>query len=278
MGTLKTKKEESFLTSFSRYNSVLVGCWLICVSLLITYAVVKQVNYRFMGVTQAYQYRVQFENTVIIEEVLADSGQEVKKGDLILKLASSKLSHELATISMEVYKKFSEYQLYNSSISDLSKFTGLVESKESKTLLEREILSLIEIKTIVEHQIKKLTVAAPFDGYVGNFNFVLGETVPAFNPVAFVTEKHATIIKSYVLENDPAATRVRIGQEVEVLRASGVKGGTGKVFQIAVEVKELPPRFQKTGYDTAYGREVLVKINELTNFISGERVSVEFSK
>lgn len=274
---LQTKKDKLFLVSFSRYNSFLVVCWALCVVMLLTYFVSKQFSYRLMGVTQAHQYRVQFENPVVVEEIVIPSGQEVKKGDLMLKLSSSKLSHELASINMELYKKFSEYRLYNSSIKSLKKFKTKIEKKKDKTLLEMEMLSLIEIKDLINGQVNKLNVLAPFDGYVGNFNFVLGETVPAFSPVSFVTEKNATTIRSYVLENDPSATRVRVGQIVDVYRSSGARGGEGKVFQIGAEVRELPARFQKTGYDTAYGREILVKINEMTKFITGERVSVEFS-
>ncbi len=101
--------------------------------------------------------------------------------------------------------------------------------------------------------------------------------MPSFNPVAFVTEKKATIVRSYVLENDTSAARVSVGQEVDIYRSSGARGGAGKVFQIGTEVRELPARFQKTGYDTVYGKEILVKITDETNFITGERVLVEFS-
>ncbi len=274
---LQTKKEEPFLLSFARYNSFLVTCWCLCIAFLLYYSVAKQYSYRFMGVTQAYQYRVQFEHPVVVEKILTSSGQEVKKGDLILQLSSSKLSHELAVVNKELYQKFSEYRLYNSDVKDLNKLKALIKKKKEKTLLELEMQSLIEIKSIVEKQIDKLEVAAPFDGYIGNLDFVLGETVPSFNPVAYVTEKTATVVRSYVLEDDPSAARVSVGQEVDIYRSSGVLGGSGKVFQIGSEVRELPARFQKTGYDTVYGKEILVKITDETIFITGERVLVEFS-
>lgn len=272
---LLTKKEDYFLISFARYNPFLVVCWIVCISFLIFYAFNKQFSYRFMGVTEAYQYRVQFENTVVVEEVLASSGQEVKKGDPLLKLSSAKLSHELAQLNMELYQNISEYRLYNKGAKDLTKLEKKIKNKKDKTILELKILSLLEIKGIFEKQIKKLTVKAPFDGFLGNLTFVLGETVPGFNPLAFITEKTATVVKSYVLENDPAAAKVNVGQKVEIKSENGLNQSKGKVFQIGTEVKELPARFQKTGYDTVYGREILVKISDESTFISGERVFVE---
>lgn len=230
-----------------------------------------------MGLTEAYQYRVQFENTVVIEEILVTSGQEVKKGEPLLKLSSAKLSHELAQLNMELYQNVSEYSLYNKGTKDISQLENKIKNKKDKTLLELKILSLLEIKSIFEKQIEKLNVKAPFDGFLGNLTFVLGETVPGFTPLAFVTEKKATVVKSYALENDPTAAKVSVGQEVSVKNESGLNESKGKVFQIGTEVKELPARFQKTGYDTVYGREILVKISDKATFISGERVFVELN-
>jgi multidrug resistance efflux pump len=231
-----------------------------------------------MGLTEAYQYRVQFENAVVIEEILVQSGQEVKKGDLILKLSSSKLTHELATVNMELYQNFSEYRLYNSKANDFDEVVKLIKDKKEKTILELKILSLVDIKSIFEKQIADLKVKAPFDGYIGNLNFVLGETVPGFNPVANVSEKKAKIVRSYVLEDDPSAAELTVGLDVNIRSGNGVNVGDGKIFQIGTEVKELPTRFQKTGYDTAYGREILVKITDEAMFITGERVVVEIEK
>ncbi len=273
----QANREEVFLISFTKYNVFLTLSWCFCTVLLLYYFLAKQSGYRFMGVTQAYQYRVQFKEAVVIDEILATSGQEVKKGETILKLSSSKLLYDLAAVNMKLYEKFSKYRLYN-NIKDLDKFVKELRYKKEKTLLELEIFSSINIKNIIEKQIEKLEVKAPFDGYLGNLNFALDEIVPSFNPVTFVTGKNATIIKSYVLEDDPAAVKVSIGQEVNIFRADGSRGGKGKVFQIGAEVRELPARFQKTGYDRIYGREIFVKIINEAAFITGERILIEFSK
>ena len=132
--------------------------------------------------------------------------------------------------------------------------------------LEKKLVFLYKEKSKLYH-------FAQIDGIIGSVNFKDGETVSPFSPVLTLHTKSPSFIKGFIHEN--VYNQIAIGNNVQVtsLAAKG-SSSAGQIVGVGSRIVEFPVRLRKNPDFQVWGREVLVKINDLNSFLLGEKVLI----
>jgi len=152
-----------------------------------------------------------------VKEVLVEEGQEVKKGEVLVRLLSEDFERYLA-------KALSEKEAYQKNIDRLR-----AEGKEADALIEEERLNAtMEDIRLYEEAIRDTNIVSPANGVVltPKLELLLGRKVRRGEQIIEVADLDRLLLEIGVREKD--VSRVKTGQEVQVSLQ-------------ALPGKELPP-------------------------------------
>lgn len=145
----------------------------------------------------------------IIQEVLVSEGQQVKKGDVLVRLDTRVLEQE-AQIAAEEHRMLAHR---------LEKLRKLIEKKfasEDELSRAESDLRITQLRRErTEAQIERLTLRSPIDGIVTELRFDIAESVPGANAhVATVVQLNPLRVQfTLPLEE---ATKLQAGDNIEI--------------------------------------------------------------
>jgi multidrug resistance efflux pump len=148
--------------------------------------------------------------------------------------------------------------------------------KLTKRPVDAHINGLLNRKEELHRQNIVLKVKAKFDGRIGSVNFKAGELVSPYQSIMSVHSGIPRYIKGYIHEN--IVNDVEVGQTVWV-KSIALKNDknqlSGIVESLGNRIVEYPVRLKKNPLVPAWGREVVIRLNNLNNsLLFGEKVQV----
>ena len=142
--------------------------------------------------------------------------------------------------------------------------------------VDEQINKLYTHKKELLRQSVGLKVKAQFDGRIGSVHFKAGELVSPFQAIMSVHSRIPRYIKGYINEN--ILNDVQVGQTVWVNSIALHKKSSplvGIVESLGKRIVEYPERLKKNPLVPAWGREAMIRLNNLDNtLLFGEKVQV----
>lgn len=138
---------------------------------------------------------------------------------------------------------------------------------------------LVKRKQELERQMASLTVNSDFDGSVGSVLFTRGEQVPMFSPIMTLHGESTSFVKAFI--HEAVLNEVKIGQKVWVESLTSGKDGavlSGRVESLGNRIIEYPERLKRSPLVSAWGREVIVELEQMNDLLLGEKVVVILSE
>ncbi len=145
--------------------------------------------------------------------------------------------------------------------------------------VDAQIAELLKQQQNLERQKTALSVHAKIDGRVGSVLFKVGGTVPPYEPVVTVHGSKPTFIKGYIHEN--VLNGVTLEQSVWVRSANSthaVAWHVGVVESLGSRIVEFPVRLKVNPLAQAWGREVVIRLQDDHALLLGEKVSVQLEQ
>lgn len=125
----------------------------------------------------------------------------------------------------------------------------------------------------LEHAIAELTLRAPVDGTIAAILQRPGDALGAGTPVVTVVTTRRGHLVAYVPERQLHS--LRVGTPVSVRRSGAfVAALKGHVTELAPMVEEFPPRARTSATVPAWGRRVVIVLDDLAPLIPGEAFRV----
>lgn len=157
-----------------------------------------------------------------------------------------------------------------------AQINNLRKQQKGNRPIYAQISALKERRSELNRQVKELVVKADLEGRVGTVVYKKGETVEAFKPVLSIHALYPELVKGYIHEN--VYNKVQAGQQVWVtslaLNGEAIPQ-TGIVENVGNRIVEYPQRLKKNVLLPAFGREVLIRLDEKENgMLLGEKVNV----
>lgn len=149
----------------------------------------------------------------------------------------------------------------------------------SERPVDAQIAELAQRRRDLERQQTEQTVYAKLSGQVGSVLFKVGEMVPPYQPVLTVHGTRPTFIKGYIHEN--VVNGVTLGQTVWVQSSNATRGNVwfeGIVESLGSRIVEFPLRLKVNPLAQAWGREVVIQLNDEHALLLGEKVSVQLDR
>lgn len=142
-----------------------------------------------------------------------------------------------------------------------------------------QVNALKEQRSELDRQESELVVRAELTGKVGNILYKEGETIDAFQPILSIHALQPEFVKGYIHEN----VYNKVQANLKVWISSTTLGGNsfyyeGTVENIGNRIVEYPQRLRKSLLASAWGREVLVRLNDKSNLLLGEKVSIALER
>ncbi len=130
----------------------------------------------------------------------------------------------------------------------------------------------------LSRQQARLVVKARYHGRVGSLLFRVGDQVPAFQPVLTLHSLAPKLVKGYIHEE--VYNRVSMGQKVWLHSLAGnhAEPIEGVVESLGARIVPYPERLLKNPTVSAWGREVVVRLEENNPLLLGERVLVDLER
>jgi hypothetical protein len=289
LSTLKVNMKEikanikSFLFNIKgneliQINKSLVISWAIAVSFFAFFFYFGEMNQQILpGVTEAREHIINFKEAVIIDKILVQSGQFVRKSEPLFILNRPDLKVREAENNTSLRETIVEMNiLKNKEYSAIQWFEILkVKKDEGKTLnpLEFRFLSLYEMDLYIQTEKENLNVLSPVDGYAGEIHFNRGETVAPYSKIISLFQIKPSVVTSFIPESYDLS-------ELNKNRTSIIKSMSrdlqikGEIISVATMLSELPMRFQKDPTNKLFGREIKIAIPDENSFYLGEKVYV----
>ncbi len=126
----------------------------------------------------------------------------------------------------------------------------------------------------IQRQTEELELRAPKDGIVGSVNFVPGEQVATGETILNIYQLHPNQVTTYIPEGQLTDLQMGDGLAISSLQNPDYTI-TGTIIGLGNKIRELPVRMRRDPAVQAWGREVLLDINETNKLMQGERVLVE---
>ncbi len=166
---------------------------------------------------------------------------------------------------------------YFSAQAIQAEIDGLTQQlNASNRPIDEQINTLHTRKEELRRQSVSLKVKAQFNGRIGSVNFKAGELVSPFQAIMSVHSSIPRYIKGYINEN--ILNDVQVGQTVWVSSIAFNKEESqlaGVVESLGNRIIEYPERLKKHPLVQAWGREVIVRLNNLDHaLLFGEKVQV----
>ncbi|GAB4222003.1 MAG: efflux RND transporter periplasmic adaptor subunit [Francisella sp.] len=161
-----------------------------------------------IGEAKAYQTTdISSQSGGIVSEINFESGQEVKKGDILFKLDTSQLKASLK----EALSNLKLAKITKDRYDKLVKQKAI--SKESADKANADYLSALAQVQNIESQISFKEVRAPFDGKIGIRNINLGEYFNTGASAATLTTLSPILINFPVPQNK--ISMIKVGQKID---------------------------------------------------------------
>lgn len=162
-----------------------------------------------------------------------------------------------------------------------AEINGLLKQLNSNSRpIDAQINQLQARKGELQRQRIGLKVKAQFDGRIGSVHFKAGELVSPFQPIMSVHSRVPRFIKGYINEN--ILNDVKVDQTVWVRSMSFNEiehSLEGVVESLGNRIVEYPERLKKNELVPAWGREVIVRLQNTENsLLFGEKVQVLLDK
>ena len=191
--------------------------------------------------------------------------QEIRPGPnnvLVVKLTGLKQQRKHSTSS------------YQATIDNLRQ---QLSSRERPADAKLAVLS--KRKQELQRQVASLKVNADFAGSVGSVLFTKGEQVPMFSPILTLQGESTSFIKAYI--HEAVLNEVEIGQKVWIESLTAENEGTaisGRVESLGNRIVEYPERLKRNPLVSAWGREVVIELEERNSLLLGEKVAIFLGK
>jgi len=130
----------------------------------------------------------------------------------------------------------------------------------------------------LSRQQESLSVNAKSPGRVGSVLYRPGDQVPAFQPIITFHSLAPELVKGYIHED--VYNAVSVGQQVWLrsLANAHLEPMQGTVEGLGARIIPYPDRLLKNAGLTAWGREVVVRLEQHNPLLLGERVIVDLDK
>jgi multidrug resistance efflux pump len=137
--------------------------------------------------------------------------------------------------------------------------------------MQSEINRLKNQQTFFNNEQKKLKIIAPSDGLVGFVPCKEGENISSFTTLISFYEQSPNLVVGYVHES--LVIQVKVGDSLNVVSSLHPKEMCrGKITGLGYRIVEIPERLRKIPEMKTYGREVLIAIPKINNFLQKETV------
>lgn len=149
----------------------------------------------------------------------------------------------------------------------------------SQRPIHSQISGLEEKKSELMRQVSGLQIRANFSGRVGSLLFKAGETISPYTPILTVHSSRPSYVKAYINEN--VINKVKLGQKVWVQSSTQLTDESiiiGTVESLGSRIVEYPERLKKNPLVSAWGREVVVRLEQNHALLLGEKVIVQLEK
>jgi membrane fusion protein, multidrug efflux system len=162
----------------------------------------------------------------VVEEILFEEGQRVKRGQLLLRLEETKLGADLADAEARLRLALANHerarQLLDSQLISQQEFDQTASSYEVA-------LATVELR---KRQLRDTRVVAPFAGYTGAREVSPGQVITRATPLTWVVDLDPVKVEMNIPER--FLSQVRVGQRIafEVAAHRGRKF-EGEVYFIA---------------------------------------------
>lgn len=268
IGKLVTVLQEDILGTDNRF---MAGAWLMCLGGLVALGFYLSSESRsFLGVADSREQQISFEYPVSIKHLHVISGQNIRKGDLLVELDQSELSEKIRLIRAQLDRAESEKllrQQLNLIVNNRS-FGDLADP------LAVDIEDFTEQLGELEEQKKKLYVFAQVDGIIGTVNFRQGEKVPGFTTILTLTPDSPTYVEGFVHES--LKTKLVVGKTVRITPlSSDTQAMEGKIVSVGSRIIQIPLRLMSYPNMQVWGREVVVEIPPHNGLLLGEKVQIK---
>ncbi len=277
--TVKTHRSSFFKDlEFLIVNKVLFLGISTAMGILLWVSYVNYSTYQILpGMTESNPFNINFQEPVVVKEILVQSGQLINKGDVlfILKRPDIQMRHyeNKALLKQSVV----ELNILYEKNWYAKKWATYLQNKQDKntslSVSEMKFLAMYETDQFLENEKQNLKVVAPVTGHAGEILINVGETVAPYTSLISVYRPKASIVKSYIPETFNIA-------EINRNRKSIIRSMSrsyqihGDVISIGTMLTELPARFQKDPLNKLYGREIKISLPEGNKFFLGEKVFV----
>jgi multidrug resistance efflux pump len=137
--------------------------------------------------------------------------------------------------------------------------------------MQQEINRLKNQQVFFNNEQKKLRIVAPADGLVGSIPCKEGENISAFTTLISFYEQSPNLVIGFVHES--LVVQVKVGDSLNVVSSLHPKEMCrGKITGLGYRIVEIPERLRKVPEIKTYGREVLIAIPKVNNFLQKETV------
>ena len=223
---------------------------------------------------------LQAEEGIKSEELQA----EIKQIESELELNRKLTEQFSATITTDRNtNEVSPQKLQIESLNEKSKLHHLAISIKIKEILKDNATELLILENEIDLRVRELELMlsekrqlnkyATFSGVVESVFVKSGEQIEAFEPIISINPIHPSSVVGYMV--GPKAREIPIGAKVAITSYDH------KNFTVSGEiigfgaVTELPELLQKATAVKAFGRQVFIKIPEINQFATGEKVMIK---
>ena len=140
---------------------------------------------------------------------------------------------------------------------------------------DAQIAELEKRKTELQRQAEDLKVSAKFNGSIGSVLYKPGEQVRPFSPILTLHSSFPSFIKGYIHEE--LLNDVAVGQPVWAESSCNAREKRiirGLVESLGSRIVEYPERLQRNPMVAAWGREVIIHLDNQNSLLLGEKVRI----
>ncbi len=269
---LVTTIQEDIVGTDNRFIAIV---WLLCLSGVIGLGFYLSSESRsFLGVADSREQQISFEYPVEIKKMHVMTGQNVRKGELLMELDQSELNEKIRLVNSQLAKLQTEKLVrrhLNLIVNNSSKSAAQSEGEDPLSI---EIADLEQQVQTLEEQRKNLYVFAEVDGIVGAVNFRMREKAPAFSSIITLSPENPTFVEGFIHES--LQTKLTLGDTVRIVSSSsGQKPIEGTVVSVGSRIITIPTRLMTVPNMQVYGREVVVEIPKNNGLLLGEKVQIK---
>jgi len=220
------------------------------------------------GNIEGNEVRISFRVTGQIEELVADEGSILKKGDIVARLNKDELVRDRDQDAATLKKAESSLELdqleYDRAARLLTQ--GAISTQErdaAKTKLDTEKSNVMQLRVALDLANTKLgwaDLASPLDGYVTVKSALQGEVVQQGAPVFTAVDLNDIWVTAYVNEKDLG--KIKLGQKAYVkIDAYPKKRYDGSISFISQQTEFTPKYIQTTQERVKYVYRIKVKVD-----------------